>query len=85
MIRFRGNDHERHLSGNLVGRKRQVLFVTHKHWLVLAGEILSESVLALALVVLVFLIWVLWVPNPLGALGYLLLFPLISQFWDVLI
>lgn len=71
---------------SLLGQNEQVLFVTHQHWLVLAGEILSECVLSVALVVLVSLIWALWVPNVLVLLGYLLLiFPLISLLRDVLI
>lgn len=71
---------------SLLGEDEQVLFVTHQHWLVLAGEILSESLLSVALVVLVTMIWVWWVPNVLVALGYLLLvFPLISLLRDVLI
>jgi uncharacterized membrane protein YdbT with pleckstrin-like domain len=71
---------------SLLGQNEQVLFVTHQHWLVLAGEILSEIILSVALVVLVSLIWALWVPNILVALGYLLLiFPLISLLRDVLI
>ena len=71
---------------SLLGENEQVLFVTHQHWLVLVGEIMSESLLSVALVVLVSLIWALWVPNVLVALGYLLLiFPLISLVRDVLI
>ena len=71
---------------SLLGENEQVLFVTHQHWLVLAGEILSESLLSVALVVLVSIIWALFVPNVLVALGYLLLvFPLISLLRDVLI
>jgi len=71
---------------SLLGENEQVLFVTHQHWLVLAGEILSESLLSVALVVLVSIIWALFVPNVLVALGYLLLvFPLISLCWDVLV
>jgi len=70
---------------SLLGENEQVLFITHQHWLVLAGEIISESLLSLALVVAVSLIWYLWLPNPLMALGYLLLiFPLISLCRDVL-
>jgi membrane protein YdbS with pleckstrin-like domain len=70
---------------SLLGENEQVLFVTHKHWLVLLGEIISECLLSVALVVLVSLIWAIWVPNPLMALGYLLLiFPLISLLRDVL-
>lgn len=71
---------------SLLGENEQVIFVARQHWLVLAGKILSESVLAIATVVLITLIWVLWVPNPLIALGYLLLLlPLLSLLRDVLI
>jgi uncharacterized membrane protein YdbT with pleckstrin-like domain len=71
---------------NLLGENEQVLFATHQHWLVLVGEILSEIILSVALVVLVSLIWALWVPNVLVLLGFLLLiFPLISLLRDVLI
>jgi membrane protein YdbS with pleckstrin-like domain len=69
---------------SLLGENEQVLFTTHQHWLVLLGEIISESLLSMALVVAVSLIWILWVPNPLVAFGYLLLiFPLISLCRDV--
>jgi uncharacterized membrane protein YdbT with pleckstrin-like domain len=71
---------------SLLGENEQVLFVTHHHWLVLAGEILAETLLSVILVVLVTLIWLLWLPNPLVWLGYLLLIiPLISLWRDVLI
>jgi len=71
---------------SLLGENEQVLFVTHHHWLVLAGEILAETLLTVILVVLVTLIWYLWLPNPLVWLGYLLLIiPLISLWRDVLI
>jgi uncharacterized membrane protein YdbT with pleckstrin-like domain len=71
---------------SLLGENEQVLFVTHQHWLVLVGEILSESLLSVVLVVLVSLIYALWVHIVLVLLGYLLLiFPLISLWRDVLI
>jgi uncharacterized membrane protein YdbT with pleckstrin-like domain len=71
---------------SLLGENEQVLFVTHHHWLVLVGEILAETLLTVAVVVLVSLIWYLWLPNPLVPLGYLLLIiPLISLWRDVLI
>ena len=71
---------------SLLGENEQVLFVTHQHWLVLAGEILSECLLSVALIVLVSLAAFFWLMNPLMALGYLLLvFPLISLCRDVLI
>ena len=71
---------------SLLGENEQILFVTHQHWLVLAGEIISEVLLSVAVVVLVSLIWAFWLLNPLVALGYLLLiFPLISLCRDVLV
>jgi uncharacterized membrane protein YdbT with pleckstrin-like domain len=71
---------------SLLGENEEVLFVTHQHWLVLVGEILSESLLSVVLVVLVSLIYTLWVHIVLVLLGYLLLiFPLISLWRDVLI
>jgi uncharacterized membrane protein YdbT with pleckstrin-like domain len=72
---------------SLLGENEQVLFVTRQHWLVLVGEILSETLLSVALVVLVSLIIILhWVVSPLVALGYvLLIFPLVSLLRDVLV
>jgi uncharacterized membrane protein YdbT with pleckstrin-like domain len=71
---------------SLLGENEQVLFVTHHHWLVLAGEILAETLLSIIMVALVTLIWLLWLPNPLVPLGYLLLIiPIISLWRDVLI
>ncbi len=76
---------DRYLN-SLLGENEQVLFVTHHHWLVLVGEILAETFLSLAVVVLVSLIWYLWVHDPLIALGYLLLvIPLISLLRDILV
>jgi uncharacterized membrane protein YdbT with pleckstrin-like domain len=70
---------------NLLGENEQVLFSTHQHWLVLAGEILSESVLTVAVIVGVTLIRFLWLLNPLVFFGYLLLiFPLVSLLRDML-
>jgi uncharacterized membrane protein YdbT with pleckstrin-like domain len=69
-----------------LGENEQVLFETHQHWLVLAGEILSETVLSMAVIVGVTLMYFLWLLNPLVFLGYLLLiFPLVSLMRDVLI
>jgi hypothetical protein len=71
---------------SLLGDNEKVLFVTHQHWLVLAGEILLETLLSIALIVLVTLMYALWVHIILVLLGYLLLiFPLLSLFRDVLI
>jgi uncharacterized membrane protein YdbT with pleckstrin-like domain len=70
---------------NLLGENEEILFVTRRHWLGLVGEIISESVLTIALIVLVTLLWVMLV-NPLLALAYLLLiFPLVSMWRDVII
>ena len=42
---------------NLLGENEHILFITHQHWLVLFGEILSEMVIAAVLGGLVTLIW----------------------------
>ncbi len=70
----------------LLGDDEQIIFVTRRHWLVLVGEILSESVLTIALAVLITLVLVLLPPAaPWAALGYLLLLlPLISLGRDVI-
>jgi uncharacterized membrane protein YdbT with pleckstrin-like domain len=71
---------------SLLGENEQVLFTTHQHWLVLLGEIISEIILSIAVIVLVTLAWILWVLNPLMTLGYLLLlFPLVSLCRDILV
>jgi uncharacterized membrane protein YdbT with pleckstrin-like domain len=76
---------DKYLKG-LLGDNEQVLFVTHHHWLVLAGEILAEALLAVIVIVLVTLLWLVWLLNPLAPLGYLLLIlPIISVWRDVLI
>ena len=71
----------------LMGDGEQILMVTHRHWTILALEILSESILAIALIVLITLMLILLpVLGPLVALGYLLLvFPIASLTRDVLI
>lgn len=58
---------------NLLGENEQIVFVTRQHWLVLLGQILAKSVLALGLVILITLIWRIWLPHPLMPLAYLLL------------
>ena len=69
-----------------LGDNEHVIFVTRQHWLVLVAQILSESMLAIAWVILITLIWRLWLPNPLVLLGYLLLFlPFLSLLRDVII
>jgi uncharacterized membrane protein YdbT with pleckstrin-like domain len=71
---------------NLLGENEHIIFVTRQHWLVLLAEILTECILAVALVVLITLIWWIWLPNSLVLLGYLLLLlPLLSLLRDVLI
>jgi hypothetical protein len=69
----------------LLGDDEKILLVTRQHWLVLVGEILSESVLTIALTVLISLLLALWPPAvPWAALGYLLLLlPIISLGRDV--
>jgi len=71
----------------LMGDNEKILVITHRHWTILALEILSETILAIALIVLITLMLVLLpVLGPLVALGYLLLvFPLASLTRDVAI
>lgn len=69
---------------SLLSKNEQVILVARQHWLVLVGEILSESILTLALIVLVSLVWSLQDDGRV-ALGYgLLVFPLVSLWRDVL-
>jgi len=69
----------------LLGDKEQIIIVTRQHWLVLAGEIVSETVLSIAFIVLIALVATLTV-FPLAWAGLLLLvFPLASLWRDVLI
>jgi uncharacterized membrane protein YdbT with pleckstrin-like domain len=77
---------------SLMSENEQILVVTHRHWSILALEILSETVLAIAWIVLVSLV-LLFMPAlgpllafaPFVALGYLLLiFPLASLTRDIL-
>jgi hypothetical protein len=58
---------------NLLGENEQIIFVTRQHWLILLGQILAKSVLALGLVILITLIWRIWLPHSLIPLAYLLL------------
>ena len=71
---------------SLLGEGEKILYVTHRHWLTLLTEIMSELVLALALIVLVTLLLIfLPAAGPLVALAYLLLLlPLVSLSRDVL-
>ena len=71
----------------LLGENEQIIFVTRQHWLVLLGQILAKSVLALGLVSLITLIWRIWLPQSLVVpLAYLLLIlPLLGLLRDVII
>ena len=71
---------------NQLGENEQIIFVTRQHWLVLLGQILAKSVLALGLAILITLIWRIWLPHPLVPLAYLLLLlPLLGMLGNVLI
>ena len=78
---------------SLLGEGEQILFITRRHWTVLLLEILSETVLAVALIVAITVL-ILLAPTtvflapitPFFALGYLLLvFPLASLTRDVML
>ncbi|NMB86742.1 MAG: PH domain-containing protein [Chloroflexi bacterium] len=70
----------------LLGERENVLLETRQHWFTLAGAILPEVTLIVAIVILVSFTWMSWVAMPVFAFGYLLLiFPLISLGRDVLI
>src|SRR5689334_22253207 len=71
---------------SLLGQDERILYVTHRHWLILLTEIISELVLAIALIVLVTLILIFFpLAGPFVALAYLLLLlPLISLSRDTL-
>ena len=69
----------------LLGENETIIHVTHQHWLVWLGEILVESLLTIAIIVLITVLWTL-LPNPLVASGYLLLLlPFGSMLRDYLI
>jgi len=72
---------------NLLGENEHIIFVTRQHWLILLGQILAKSVLALGLVILVTLIWRIWLPHSLVVpLAYLLLIlPLLGLLRNVII
>jgi len=70
---------------NLLGENEHIIFVTRQHWLVLLGQILAKSVLALGLVILITLIWRIWLPHALVPLAYLLLIlPLLGLLRNVI-
>jgi hypothetical protein len=73
---------------SLLGENERILFVTRRHWTVLATEILSEAVMTLVVIVLITVM--LFIPppigNPLWAIGYLLLaLPAASLLRDVMV
>jgi len=71
---------------NLLGKNEHIIFVTRQHWLILLGQILAKSVLALGLVILITLIWRIWLPHALVPLAYLLLIlPLLGLLRNVII
>ena len=72
---------------NLLGENEHIIFVTRQHWLVLLGQILAKSVLALGLVIVITLIWRIWLPQSLLVpLAYLLLIlPLLGLLRNVII
>jgi uncharacterized membrane protein YdbT with pleckstrin-like domain len=72
---------------NMLGKNEHIIFVTRQHWLILLGQILAKSVLALGLAILITLIWRIWLPQSLVVpLAYLLLIlPLLGLLWNVTI
>ena len=72
---------------NLLGENEQIIFVTRQHWLILLGQILAKSVLAVGLVIVITLIWRIWLPQSLLVpLAYLLLIlPLVGLLRNVII
>ena len=72
---------------NLLGENEHIIFVTRQHWLILLGQMLVKSVLALGLIILITLIWQIWLPQSLVVpLAYLLLIlPLLGLLRDVTI
>ena len=71
---------------NMLGENEHIIFVTRQHWLILLGQILAKSVLALGLVILITLIWRIWLPHALVPLAYLLLIlPLLGLLRNVII
>jgi uncharacterized membrane protein YdbT with pleckstrin-like domain len=72
---------------NLLGENEQIVFVTRQHWLVLLGQTLTKSVLALGLAILITLVWRIWLPQSLLVpLAYLLLLlPLLGLLQNVII
>jgi uncharacterized membrane protein YdbT with pleckstrin-like domain len=72
---------------NMLGENEHIIFVTRQHWLILLGQILAKSVLALGLAILITLIWRIWLPQSLVVpLAYLLLIlPLLGLLRNVII
>ncbi len=69
----------------LLGENERIVYVTRQHWIVLAGEIVSEVVLAIAYTVLIVLIATLFAFVYAWAGLVLLLLPLVSLWRDVLV
>jgi len=71
---------------SLLGEHEQVLLETRQHWFVLVRAILAESLLMIAIITLVILLMTFWYPDPMVALGLLLLLlPAISMTHDILV
>jgi uncharacterized membrane protein YdbT with pleckstrin-like domain len=70
----------------LLGEREKILLVTHQHWFILLRNILFEILLIIATLVAVTLVMLIWMPQPIAALGYILLIiPLISLTKDVMV
>lgn len=71
---------------HLLGERERIILVTHQHWFLLFRAIVFELLLILATIIVVTLVWVFWMPEPVSALGYLLiLIPLASLFRDSIV
>ena len=71
---------------SMLGQNEQVVYATRQHWLVLAGEIVSECVLASALFIAITVMWWNWSTATTIPLWYvLLLLPLVSLLRDTYI
>jgi len=71
---------------NLLGEREKILLITHQHWFLLFRAILFEILLIIATIVAVTLVWMFWMPDPVSALGYLLiLIPLASLIRDSIV
>jgi uncharacterized membrane protein YdbT with pleckstrin-like domain len=69
----------------VLGKDERILFATRQHRFVLYGQLLSETVLALAVAALITFVWQRWDPHPkLPYLYLILIFPLLSLSLDIL-